>query len=108
MDSRFTMANRAVEAGGRAGLLRVDNRTQLYIKSRAKRSYLVYEPDGDAAYARTIEYDVSAIQPQVSLPHSPATVRPVSQAGNIEINQAVIGSCTNGRIEDLRFAAQVL
>jgi 3-isopropylmalate/(R)-2-methylmalate dehydratase large subunit len=108
MDGRFTMANMAIEAGGKAGLFRVDNKTQLYIKSRAKRDYLVYEPDSDAEYARVIEYDVSDIKPQVSLPHSPANARPVSEVGDIKIDQAVIGSCTNGRIEDLRLAAQIL
>jgi 3-isopropylmalate/(R)-2-methylmalate dehydratase large subunit len=108
MDGRFTMANMAIEAGGKTGLFRVDNKTQLYIKSRATRTYLVYEPDNDVEYARVIEYDVSAIEPQVSLPHSPANARPVSQVGDVEIDQAVIGSCTNGRIEDLRLAAQVL
>jgi 3-isopropylmalate/(R)-2-methylmalate dehydratase large subunit len=108
MDGRFTMANMAIEAGAKAGIFRVDNRTQLYIKSRARRSYLVYEPDADAEYARVIEYDVSAIEPQVSMPHSPANARPVSQVGDVEIDQAVIGSCTNGRIDDLRLAAQVL
>ncbi len=107
MDGRFTMANMAIEAGGKAGLCRVDNKTQLYIKSRAKRSYLVYEPDSDAEYAKVVEYDVSAIEPQVSLPHSPANAKPVSQVGNVKIDQAVIGSCTNGRIEDLRLAAQI-
>jgi 3-isopropylmalate/(R)-2-methylmalate dehydratase large subunit len=108
MDGRFTMANMAVEAGAKAGLFHVDNKTQLYIKSRARRSYLVYEPDSDAEYARVLEYDVSSIEPQVSLPHSPANARPVSEVGDIEINQVVIGSCTNGRLDDLRLAAQVL
>jgi 3-isopropylmalate/(R)-2-methylmalate dehydratase large subunit len=108
MDGRFTMANMAIEAGGKAGLFRVDNKTQLYIKSRAKRSYLVYEPDADAAYAQVIKYDVSHIEPQVSLPHSPANARPVSEVGDVAIDQAVIGSCTNGHIEDLRLAAQIL
>lgn len=108
MDGRFTMANMAIEAGAKAGLFRVDNKTQLYIKSRAKRSYLVYEPDSDAEYSRVIEYDAASIEPQVSLPHSPANARPVSEVGNIEINQAVIGSCTNGRLDDLRLAAQIL
>ena len=107
MDGRFTMANMAIEAGGKAGLFHVDNKTQLYIKSRAKRDYLVYEPDIDAAYMKIIEYDVSTVEPQVSLPHSPANARPVSQVGDIKIDQAVIGSCTNGRIEDLRLAAQI-
>jgi 3-isopropylmalate/(R)-2-methylmalate dehydratase large subunit len=108
MDGRFTMANMAIEAGAKAGIFRVDNKTQLYIKSRARRSYLVYEPDPDARYARVIEYEVSAIEPQVSLPHSPANARPVSQVGEVEIDQVVIGSCTNGRLEDLRLAAQIL
>jgi 3-isopropylmalate/(R)-2-methylmalate dehydratase large subunit len=108
MDGRFTMANMAIEAGAKAGIFRVDNKTQLYIKSRAKSSYSVYEPDSDAKYAQIIEYDVSDIEPQVALPHSPANTKPISQVGDIEINQAVIGGCTNGRLEDLRLAAQVL
>ena len=108
MDGRFTMANMAIEAGGKAGLFRVDNKTQLYIKSKAQRSYNVYEPDSDAEYARVIEYNVSDMEPQVALPHSPANAKPVSEVGEIEINQAVIGSCTNGRLEDLRLAAQIL
>ena len=108
IDGRFTMANMAIEAGAKAGIFRVDNKTQLYIKPRAKRPYRVYEPDGEASYARVIEYDVSRIEPQVALPHSPANARPVSQVGNIEIDQVVIGSCTNGRIEDLQVSAQVL
>jgi 3-isopropylmalate/(R)-2-methylmalate dehydratase large subunit len=107
MDGRFTMANMAIEAGGKAGVFHVDNKTQLYIKPRTKRSYLVYESDSDAIYTQTIEYDVENIEPQVSLPHSPANARPVSRVGDIEIDQVVIGSCTNGRIEDLRLAAQI-
>ena len=108
MDSRFTMANMAIEAGAKAGIFGVDNKTQLYVKSRAERSYLVYEPDNDAKYSNVIEYDVSDIEPQIALPHSPANVRPVSQVENVEIDQVVIGSCTNGRIEDMRVAAQIL
>jgi len=108
MDGRFTMANMAVEAGAKAGMFRVDNKTQLYIKSRAQRPYRVYEPDNDAEYSQVIDYDVSDIEPQVALPHSPANTEPVSQVGDIEIDQAVIGSCTNGRIEDLRLAARIL
>ena len=108
MDGRFTMANMAIEAGGKAGLFRVDNKTQLYIKSKTERPYNVYEPDGDAEYARVIEYDVSDMEPQVASPHSPANAKPVSEVGEIEINQAVIGSCTNGRFEDLRVTAQIL
>jgi 3-isopropylmalate/(R)-2-methylmalate dehydratase large subunit len=108
MDGRFTMSNMAIEAGAKAGIFRVDNKTQLYVKSRAKRPYLVYESDNDAQYSQVIEYDVSGIEPQVAMPHSPANARPVSQVGDVEIDQAVIGSCTNGRIDDLRLAAQVL
>jgi 3-isopropylmalate/(R)-2-methylmalate dehydratase large subunit len=108
MDSRFTMANMAIEAGAKAGIFRVDKKTLEYVKPRAKRPYKVYEPDKDAEYANIIEYDVSRLEPQVSLPRSPANTKPVSQLGNIEINQAVIGSCTNGRLEDLKIAAQIL
>ena len=108
MDGRFTIANMAIEAGAKAGIFRVDDKTLDYVKPRAKRHYPIYKPDDDAGYAQVIEYDVSALEPQVSLPHSPANARPISQVGDIEINQAVIGSCTNGRIEDLRVAAQIL
>jgi len=108
LDGRFTMANMAIEAGAKAGIFRVDNKTQLYIKHRARREYMVYEPDGDADYARVIDYDVSCIKPQVALPHSPANTVPIDSVGDVEIDQVVIGSCTNGRIEDLQLAAQVL
>jgi len=108
MDGRFTMANMAIEAGGKAGIFRVDNTTLDYIKQRAKRPYTIYEPDEDAEYERIVEYDVAAIEPQVSFPHSPANTKPVSEAGDVKIDQAVIGSCTNGRLEDLRVAAGVL
>ena len=108
VDGRFTIANMAIEAGAKAGIFRIDNKTQLYIKSRAKRPYLVYEPDNDAEYSQVIEYDVSSIEPQVALPHSPANAKPISQLGKIDIDQVVIGSCTNGRLEDLRIAGQIL
>ncbi|MFC1992113.1 3-isopropylmalate dehydratase large subunit [Chloroflexota bacterium] len=108
MDGRFTMANMAIEAGAKAGIFMVDSKTLDYIKSRAKRPYIVYEPDSDAEYEKIIEYDVSAMEPQVSLPHSPANAKPVSQLAGQEIEQSVIGSCTNGRLGDLRLAARVL
>ena len=108
LDGRFTMDNMAIEAGAKAGIFRVDNKTQLYIKPRARRPYAVYEPDNNGEYAQVIDYDISTIEPQVALPHSPANARPVSQLGDIEIDQVVIGSCTNGRFEDLQLAAQVL
>ncbi len=108
IDGRFTMANMAIEAGAKVGMFKVDNKTQLYIKSRARRPYRVYQPDSDAEYAQVTDYDVSHIEPQVALPHSPANAKPVSQVGDVEIDQVVIGSCTNGRLEDLRLAAQIL
>ncbi|MCX6009889.1 MAG: 3-isopropylmalate dehydratase large subunit [Chloroflexi bacterium] len=108
MDGRFTMANMAIEAGAKAGIFRVDGETKKYVKARAKHSYQVYQPDEDAEYAKTIEYDVSKIEPQVAMPHLPSNVKPISQVGNIKIDQVVIGSCTNGRLDDLRLAARIL
>ncbi|MFH1639821.1 MAG: 3-isopropylmalate dehydratase large subunit [Chloroflexota bacterium] len=108
MDDRFTMSNMAIEAGGKAGLFRADNKTQLYVKARARRPYNIYEPDNDAEYAQVYEWDVSNMEPQVSFPHLPSNAKPISQVGNIEIDQAVIGSCTNGRLSDLQSAAQIL
>jgi 3-isopropylmalate/(R)-2-methylmalate dehydratase large subunit len=108
MDGRFTMANMAIEAGAKAGLFRVDAKTLEYVKARAKRKYQVYEPDKDAVYAQVIEYDVTGMEPQISFPHSPANTKPLSQAAGIEIDQSVIGSCTNGRLDDLRIAAGIL
>jgi len=108
MDGRFTMSNMAIEAGAKAGVFYADGKTLDYIKSRAKRPYTVYEPDEDTGYMKTIEYDVSEIEPQVAFPHSPANTRPISKVGDIKIDQAVIGSCTNGRLEDLQIAAKVI
>jgi 3-isopropylmalate/(R)-2-methylmalate dehydratase large subunit len=108
MDGRFTMSNMAIEAGGKAGIFHVDEKTLDYVKPRARRPYTVYEPDTDAEYADIIEYDVSSLEPQVSLPHLPSNARPVSEVGDIRIDQAVIGSCTNGRLSDLRLAARVI
>ncbi|MGB8706544.1 MAG: 3-isopropylmalate dehydratase large subunit [Dehalococcoidia bacterium] len=108
MDGRFTMANMAIEAGAKAGIFRVDGKTRRYVKGRANRSYRAYEPDNDAEYVRVIEYDVSKIEPQIALPHLPSNVKPVSQVVDIKIDQVVIGSCTNGRLDDLRLAAKIL
>ena len=108
MDGRFTMSNMAIEAGGKAGLFAVDDKTLEYIKTRARRPYRVYEADSDAAYAQSFEWDVSRIEPQVAFPHLPSNARPISEVGNVVIDQAVIGSCTNGRLEDLRVAAGIL
>jgi 3-isopropylmalate/(R)-2-methylmalate dehydratase large subunit len=108
MDGRFTMSNMAIEAGAKAGIFRADGKTLDYITPRAKCPYTIYEPGSDAEYSRTVEYDVSSLEPQVALPHSPANVKPISQVGEVKIDQVVIGSCTNGRLEDLGLAASVL
>jgi 3-isopropylmalate/(R)-2-methylmalate dehydratase large subunit len=108
MSSRFTMANMAIEAGAKAGIFHVDDKTLDYVKSRAKRPYKVYQPDKNARYSKIIEYDASKVEPQVAFPHKPSNTRPISKVGKVEIDQVVIGSCTNGRIEDLVIAAKVL
>lgn len=108
MDGRMTMSNMAIEAGGKCGLIAVDEKTKAYLTDRAVRSYQAYDSDSDASYDKIINYDVSDIEPQVSFPHLPENTKPVSEAGGVKIDQAVIGSCTNGRIEDLRLAAKVL
>jgi 3-isopropylmalate/(R)-2-methylmalate dehydratase large subunit len=108
MDGRFTMANMAIEAGGKAGLFAVDDATRAYVDRRASRPYQVFEADADAAYIEVIEIDVGRIEPQVAFPHLPENARPVGEAGQVAIDQVVIGSCTNGRLEDLQVAAKVL
>ncbi|MHB8172083.1 MAG: 3-isopropylmalate dehydratase large subunit [Thermincolia bacterium] len=108
MDGRFTMANMAIEAGGKNGIIEADQTTIDYVEGRVQRPYKVYKSDEDAKYARVIEYDCSQIEPTVAFPHLPENTRPISEVGTVEIDQAVIGSCTNGRIEDLRLAAEVL
>ncbi len=108
MAGRFTMSNMAIEAGGKAGLFAVDDATRAYVAGRAKRPFTVAAADAAAAYAYVYEIDVSALEPQVAFPHLPENARPVSAAGDVKIDQSVIGSCTNGRLEDLRVAAQIL
>jgi 3-isopropylmalate/(R)-2-methylmalate dehydratase large subunit len=108
MDGRFSMANMAIEAGGKAGLFAVDRTTQAYVDGRAMRPYHAYEADSDAAYSQILEIEVGQVELQVAFPHLPKNVRPVRQAGEIPIDQAVLGSCTNGRLEDMRVAAEVL
>lgn len=108
MAGRFTMCNMAIEAGAKNGIITPDEITLAYCKDRAKHPCRVYESDPDAVYKSVIEIDCSQIEPQVSLPHLPENAKPASQVGEITIDQAVIGSCTNGRIEDLREAAAVL
>jgi 3-isopropylmalate/(R)-2-methylmalate dehydratase large subunit len=108
MADRFSMANMAVEAGAKNGIMAADDITLEYVKGRALRPYTLYESDPDASYAFEKTYNVSELEPQVACPPSPGNVVPVSQLGEVVIDQAVIGSCTNGRIEDLRAAAQVI
>ncbi|MBF7083429.1 3-isopropylmalate dehydratase large subunit [Desulfallas sp. Bu1-1] len=108
MDGRFTMANMAIEAGAKNGIVPPDETTRRYVEGRAKRPYKFYQSDPDARYARVYEFDVSKLEPQVAFPHLPENARPVSEAADITIDQVVIGSCTNGRLEDLREAASVL
>ncbi|MGQ9627162.1 MAG: 3-isopropylmalate dehydratase large subunit [Anaerolineae bacterium] len=108
MDGRFTMANMAIEAGGKAGIFPADEMTLRYVDERARRPYTVYASDEDVSYERVIEYDVSKIELQVARPHSPGNSVPLSQIGQVFIDQAVIGSCTNGRWEDMELAAEIL
>ncbi len=108
VESRLTMANMAIEAGAKCGIFIPDEKTLAYVHAHSSRTFSVYESDRDANYTEVYAYDVSAIEPQVSFPHSPANAQPISTVGTVPIQQSVIGSCTNGRIEDLRAAAQVL
>ena len=108
MDERLTISNMAIEAGGKAGLIPVDDVTRAYLDERVERPYTAYYSDPDAQYADVVEIDAEDIVPTVAFPHLPSNVRPVAQARDVRIDQAVIGSCTNGRIEDMRQAAAVL
>jgi len=108
IEGRLTMCNMAIEAGAKNGIVAPDEKTKAYVEKRAKRPYRFYYSDPDASYVEVKEYDVSQIEPQVAFPHLPENSRPVSEAQGIELDQVVIGSCTNGRIEDLRVAAKIL
>ncbi|MGQ4875190.1 MAG: 3-isopropylmalate dehydratase large subunit [Promethearchaeia archaeon] len=110
MANRFTMCNMAIEAGGKNGIIIPDKITKEYLEKISVNNYKFYKSDKDADYADIIEFECNSIEPQVALPHLPENSKPISEVEslNIEINQAVIGSCTNGRLEDLRIAAQIL
>jgi 3-isopropylmalate/(R)-2-methylmalate dehydratase large subunit len=108
MDDRLTMSNMAVEAGGKSGIIVPDATTRGYVEARAKRPPVYYETDADARYAEVIEIDCTDLRPQIAFPHLPSNTRSVDEAGDIAVDQVVIGSCTNGRIEDLRRAARVI
>ena len=108
MDDRFTIANMAIEAGAKNGIFPVDEKTIEYITGRVNRPYTVYEADADAEYERVVEIDLSALESTVALPHLPSNTKTVREVAGMHIDQVVIGSCTNGRISDLRIAAQIL
>ncbi len=108
MADRFSMSNMAIEAGAKVGIIAPDAITEQYVKGRAERRYQFFRSDDDAVYERIYEWDVSGLEPMVALPHSPENVRPVTDLPRIPIQQVVVGSCTNGRIEDLRQAAGIL
>ena len=108
MDDRFAMTNMAIEAGGKNGIFPVDELTIEYMKEHSVRKYKVYEADEDAAYDETYTIDLSALKPTVAFPHLPENTRTIDNVGDIKIDQVVIGSCTNGRIEDLRIAAKIM
>jgi 3-isopropylmalate/(R)-2-methylmalate dehydratase large subunit len=108
MADRLSMANMAIEAGAKNGIFAPDAITKEYVKKRAKRDYKFYSSDADAVYSDIIEINAGGIEPQVAFPHLPSNVKPISKAGKVKIDQSLIGSCTNGRIEDLRIAAQIL
>ncbi len=108
MDDRFTIANMAIEAGAKNGIFPVDEKTLDYIRGRGKRPHKLFEADADAVYAAVHEIDLSTIRPTVSFPHSPDNTRSIDEVGDVSIDQVVIGSCTNGRIDDMRIAAHYL
>jgi 3-isopropylmalate/(R)-2-methylmalate dehydratase large subunit len=108
MDQRFTITNMAVEAGAKNGIIEPDRITLGFVAERSHRAPTVCTSDPGADYERVIQIEVDTIEPQVAFPYSPANVRPLSQVGDIELDQVVIGSCTNGRLEDLRDAAAIL
>jgi 3-isopropylmalate/(R)-2-methylmalate dehydratase large subunit len=108
MDGRFTMANMAIEMGAKTGLMEADEKTFAWLARFTRRQFLPVSPDPDARYARIKEYDVSNLEPQVARPHRVDNVCPVAEVAGTPIQQAVIGTCTNGRLEDLRIAAQIL
>jgi len=105
IDSRLAMANMAIEAGAKAGLFEVDAKTREYVEQRSRRPYAIFETSADDVYDEVIEFDVSTLEPQVATPHLPSNAVPAKTVSHISIDQVVIGSCTNGRLEDLRTAA---
>ena len=108
MDDRFTIANMAIEAGGKNGIFPVDEKTVAYMKEHSTKEFTVYEADEDAAYDAVYTIDLAQLKPTVAFPHLPENTKTIDECGEIAIDQVVIGSCTNGRMEDLRVAAEIL
>ena len=108
MDDRLCICNMAIEAGAKNGIFPVDDRTLEYLKGRSEREPVIYTADEDAPYEKTIEMDLSKIEPTVACPHLPENTRPAKELGNIRVDQVVIGSCTNGRMEDMEAAYRIL
>ncbi len=108
MDDRFTICNMAIEAGGKNGIFPVDEKTLEYIKEHGGKTGTIYEPDEDAQYDAVYTIDLSELKPTVAFPHLPENTKEVGTFGDIAIDQAVIGSCTNGRIQDIRQAAEIM
>jgi 3-isopropylmalate/(R)-2-methylmalate dehydratase large subunit len=108
MDDRFTISNMAIEAGGKNGIFPVDDKTMEYVKGRFEREPAVFEADEDAEYERVVTIDLSELKPTIAFPHLPENTHTIDEVGDIPIDQVVIGSCTNGRISDLRIAAEVI
>ncbi len=108
MDDRFTICNMAIEAGAKNGIFPVDDKTRAYLKDRVAREWTAFTADDDAAYTQVVTIDLSALEPTVSLPHLPSNTKTVTEVAGTPIQQVVIGSCTNGRIKDLREAAAIL
>ena len=107
MDDRFTIANMAIEAGGKNGIFPVDEKTMEYVKDRFKREVKIFEADADAEYESEVTIDLSTLKPTVALPHLPSNTKTIDEVKGMHIDQCVIGSCTNGRISDLRAAAEI-
>lgn len=108
MDDRFTIANMAIEAGAKNGIFEVDDKTIAYVKAHSKKPYKIFQADQDAVYAAERSVNLSSLRPMVAFPHLPENTRTIDEVGEVLIDQVVIGSCTNGRMEDLRMAAEIL
>lgn len=108
MDDRFSICNMAIEAGAKNGIFPVDEKTLEYVNGRVNRPFTVFESDNDAFYDETVEINLSELRPTIAFPHLPENTKPIDEVGDVYIQQSIIGSCTNGRIEDMRSAAEIL